>query len=549
MGEQWDAVVIGAGLGGLTTAACLAAAGRRVLVVERHDLAGGNATVFRRHHQGAEYEFDVGVHYIGECQPGGLFPVILGALGVGDRIAFRPLDPDGFDTVVLPGVELHVPAGWYAYTERLVDAVPGDRAAVERCMQILRDVAKETRDRYVPGVSTPTLDAWEGRTVAELFDECELSPTARALIDHWNGLYAGPPSRATVTMHAGIINHYMQGAFYPEGGGQVIPARLVQVIEALGGEVRTLAPVQRVMVTDRRVTGVELADGTVVETGLVVSNADHRRTVMHLVGPEHWDPASVRFAEQATMTLGLAVVYVVVDVDLCAGMPNTNYHVFAGTDVEAVYAALDAGRLPDDDWAYVALASRKDPDNPHLCPPGHTNFQIMTLAPRGFEYWGVETGPADGGRYRRDEVYRVRKHELTERMLDAAERVLGPFREHIVHLETATPLTHQRYTHASGGTSYGYEHSPEQSGSNRPAHRTEIEGLWLTGANTVSGHGIAGAMAGGVVCAGQILGRHLLIEMMLGTSLVDPATIPPDGDDFDPVLASRGARLRAKRAH
>ena len=127
--------------------------------------------------------------------------------------------------------------------------------------------------------------------------------------------------------------------------------------------------------------------------------------------------------------------------------------------------------------------------------------------------------------------------------------MLGPFREHIVHLETATPLTHQRYTHASGGTSYGYEHSPEQSGSNRPAHRTEIEGLWLTGANTVSGHGIAGAMAGGVVCAGQILGRHLLIEMMLGTPLVDPATIPPDGDDFDPVLASRGARLRAKRAH
>ena len=196
MGEQWDAVVIGAGLGGLTTAACLAAAGRRVLVVERHDLAGGNATVFRRHHQGAEYEFDVGVHYIGECQPGGLFPVILGALGVGDRIAFRPLDPDGFDTVVLPGVELHVPAGWDAYTERLVDAVPGDRAAVERCMQILRDVAKETRDRYVPGVSTPTLDAWEGRTVAELFDECELSPTARALIDHWNGLDGGRPSRA-----------------------------------------------------------------------------------------------------------------------------------------------------------------------------------------------------------------------------------------------------------------------------------------------------------------------------------------------------------------
>src|SRR5438128_1268336 len=77
MRERWDAVVIGSGLGGLTAAACLAGSGRRVLVLERHDVAGGNATVFRRHHEGDEYEFDVGVHYIGECQEGGLFPAIL----------------------------------------------------------------------------------------------------------------------------------------------------------------------------------------------------------------------------------------------------------------------------------------------------------------------------------------------------------------------------------------------------------------------------------------------------------------------------------------
>ena len=280
----------------------------------------------------------------------------------------------------------------------------------------------------------------------------------------------------------------------------------------------------------------------------MVSNADHRRTVQHLVAAEHWDPATLAFAEEATMTLGLAVAYVVVDIDLVADRPNTNYHVFGGDDPEQVYAALDAGRLPDGDWAYLAFASKKDPDNPHLCPPGYTNFQIMTLAPRGFDYWGVDTGPADGGKYRRDEVYRARKHEITERMLAAAEQVLGPFRDHIVHLETATPLTHQRYTAATGGTSYGYLHSPEQSGPNRPSHRTEIEGLWLTGANTSSGHGIAGAMVGGVVCAGQILGRHLLIEMMMGAKLVDPADIPADGEDFDPVTVSRGAKLRARRA-
>ena len=546
--ESWDAVVVGAGLGGLTAAACLAGAGKKVLVVERHDIAGGNATVFRRQHQGEHFEFDVGVHYIGECGPGELFPAILNGLGVGDRVRFLPMDADGFDTIVMPGVEVRIPAGWDGYMANVVEAVPSDRAAIEQCIGIMRDVAKESREKFIPGASTPTYDKWSMRLVSELFDECELSQTSRAIIDHWNGLYAGPPSRTTVAMHAGIAHHYMNGAWYPEGGGQVLAARLVQVVEAHGGEVRCLAPVDKILVENRRVSGVRLQDGTVLDSPVVVSNADHVRTVTHLVDAEHWDPATVRFAHEAEMTLGLAVVYVVVDIDLCKDMPNTSYHIYGGTDIEGIYQSLDSGQLPDTNWAYVAFASRKDPDNPHLCPPGHTNFQIMTLAPRGFEFWGVDTGPADGGKYRRDETYRARKHDLTERMLDAAESVLGPFRDHIVHVETATPLSHQRYTHATNGTSYGYMHSPEQSGENRPQHRTEIDGLWVVGANTSSGHGIAGAMSGGVQCAGKIVGRNLFIEMMLGMPFIDPSSIPPDPPDFDPVAVSRGARLRAKRA-
>ena len=545
--QQWDAVVVGSGLGGLTAAACLAGAGRRVLVLEQHDVAGGNATVFRRHHQGHEYEFDVGVHYIGDCQPGGLFPSILHGLGVDDRVTFLPMDSDGFDTVMLPNLVVRVPAGWDNYIERVIEAVPSDRAAVERCMGILRAVAQQGREQFIPGVETPEYDLWAMRTVAELFDECELSPTARAIVDHWNGLYAGPPSRSTVAMHAAIIQHYMNGAYYPEGGGQVIPARLVQVIEACGGEVRTLSGVQRIVVEHRRVVGVELDTGERIDAPLVISNADHMRTVNHLVGREHWDPATLSFVDGAEMTIGLVAAYIVVDIELGKDLPNSNVNIFGGLDHEAVYDALDRGELPDGDWAYLAFASKKDPSNPHLCPPGHTNFQIMSLAPRGWSFWGVDAGPADGGKYRRDAEYRARKAEVTERLLTVAEKVLGPFRDHIVHLELATPLSHQRYTGASGGTSYGYMHSPEQSGPNRPDHRTEIEGLWLTGANTVSGHGVAGAMIGGVVCAGKILDRDLFIEMMMGQRLVDPSTIAPDPEVFDPMWISRGARLRAMR--
>jgi len=543
--EQWDVVVVGSGPGGLTAAACLAGAGRRVLVVERHDLAGGNAQVFRRHHQGAEYEFDVGIHYIGDCGPGGLFPGIFGALGVGDRVAFRPLDPDGFDTLEFPDLELRVPADWDEYGRRLVEAFPDDRAALDRCLQVLRTVADESRNRLIPGVETPTFDEWAFRSLDQLFAECELSPRAAAVLDHWSGLYGGGPRQTAVAMHAAIIDHYMRGAYYPEGGGQMLPARLIQVIEAHGGEVRTLAPVREIVVRDRRAEGVVLDDGTRIEAPLVISNADYARTVNGLVDRAQWDPATLDWVEHATMTVGLVCVYVVVDIELDG--PNTNYFVYSNYETDDLYDRLYAGDGMRDDelFAYIAMATRKDPDNEHLCPPGHTNFQIMTLAPAGHDYWGVPEGATS---YRREPGYRARKQALTDHLLQAAEQVLGPLRDHIVHVETATPLSQERYTHSTGGTSYGYVHSPEQTGINRPQHRTEIEGLWVVGANTAGGHGIAGTMVGGVDCAGQILDRPLLLEMMMGQRLVEPDAIAPDPPDFDPMEWSRGARLRERRA-
>ncbi|NUT92866.1 MAG: NAD(P)-binding protein, partial [Saccharothrix sp.] len=120
-GESWDAVVVGSGLGGLTTAAYLATNGVRPLVLEQGRVAGGCSQVFRRQRR---FEFDVGVHYVGACQEDGLLTGILRGVGLADRVEFLEMDPDGFTTLVFPDFTFRVPRGWDRYLERLVETFP-----------------------------------------------------------------------------------------------------------------------------------------------------------------------------------------------------------------------------------------------------------------------------------------------------------------------------------------------------------------------------------------------------------------------------------------
>ena len=78
-------------------------------------------------------------------------------------------------------------------------------------------------------------------------------------------------------------------------------------------------------------------------------------------------------------------------------------------------------------------------------------------------------------------------------MLSVVEEMMPGFIRNVVWQECATPLTQERFTLSSGGTSYGLEHTPDQYMAARVALQTEIPGLWMVGANALFGHGIAGA--------------------------------------------------------
>jgi phytoene dehydrogenase-like protein len=512
----YDAVVVGAGMGGLVTAAQLARAGRRVLVVDGHYVAGGNATVFRRR----RWEFDVGIHYLGDCGPEGTIPRILRACGAGG-VRFRPMDDD-LEVCTFPDLEFRIPRDKAKFHERLVERFPAEAAGIGRYFRFLAQVDRVQRAMMAPSrvrqlaalLRSPLVLRWGHQPLGRFLDSCTGDRRLRAVLTAQHGTYAMAPARVSAVLHAGLQNHYfVDGGWYPEGGGQVMADRLADAIEAAGGDIRLRTRATRIGLQSGRVTGVELESrhhGALrVAAPVVVSDADLKRTMLELVGAEHLPPAFVERVRQFEMALPFFVVYLGLDMPP-SWLPygNVNRWLFDGYDFDADYARLTGGELPERPFLYIATASKKDPDNRRIAPPGHTNLQVMTLVPASPVFWGVDEEAMRDGSYVRNEGYAFMKEELTRRVLAQAERVIPGLSAHIVYREAATPLTHTRFTGSTGGTSYGIAATPAQFLERRPGSRTPIAGLYLAGASTRSGHGIIGAMTSGMMAAEQVLGTR-----------------------------------------
>lgn len=528
---QYDAVVIGAGLGGLTTAAILSKQGRKVLVLDQHYVPGGNATDFKRK---GGYVFDVGVHYIGDCGPDGAIPQALAAAGVEQK--FLPMDPDGFDTLVFAdGTRFRYPKGIDTLEARMLETFPKEKKGVLRWTKFLRQVWRLMqadnqplkmlmalpRSLYAAGHLNSTLE--------QVMDECTTDPRLRAVMCGPHMDHAVAPSRVSALLHAGLLMHFISdGAVYPEGGGQAMSDKLVAAIEAGDGKVLLLSKVERIVVEDGRAAGVVFSNkhlGTVtVKAPIVVSNADLKRTFQRLL-PEQAVPGKVKErVEKYEMAPGIAVLYLGVKRDALGpdAEVNTNYWIFPNDDIEQDYRALREGRFLEQPSVYVTIATNKDPGQ-KVAPDGVVNLQIMALAPSDPKAWGVDDVE---GSYSKHPAYLEKKAELQERLLRRAREVFPGIEAGVVYAEVATPLTHGRYTGSSNGTPYGIAGTPEQFNTRRPGVETHLPGLLLAGASTRTAHGVVGAMMSGREAAGAALKQLARFERKVARGARRPVSIP-----------------------
>ncbi|MEE2829050.1 MAG: NAD(P)/FAD-dependent oxidoreductase [Myxococcota bacterium] len=514
--ERADVILVGCGLGGLTTGAYLSRLGYKVACFDQHYVAGGCATAFARGGSNNRYHFDVGLHYIGDCGPQGPIPSILGELG--RELEFIPMDQDGFDTLIFPDFTFRVPADRDLYRQRLLDLFPEEKRGIDRYVRFLTEIDGLVDRMVFPNKVHPLAflwftatrgrlgASWSSKTLSSFLDTCTDNMQLKAVLSGQNGDYGIAPERVAAGLHAGVANHYFHGAYYPRGGGQAISDLLAAEIEARGGSIHLRCGIDRILVEGGRAVGVRTEDGRhgvrEIRADAVVSNADLIRTLTELVGHQHLPSRWSRQLERFEMAEALFITYLGVTADMKAkGMKATNYWQFDTYDFDAAYRTAKESSVIEPTAAYITSASLKEPDSTHHAPEGVTSLEIMTLVPGQPERWGAEPGRIEGWDYKKNDRYLSTKEALEENLIGRLEALFPGTAESIVFKESATPMTHTRFTRASAGTSYGLANTPSQFQKNRPGYRGPIDGLYLTGSSTRAGHGIYGVMLGGRTAA------------------------------------------------
>lgn len=565
MQDQWDAIVVGGGLGGLTAAAYLAAAGRKTLLLERYTTLGGSSHVFARRGQ---WEFDCGVHYVSHCGPDGIVTAMMRGIGLDDRITWLPMDQAGFDRIIAPGFELATPMGWDAYRESLLDAFPGERRAVQRFHGIMRRIG-EGHDRN-DMATTGGMAKWAARagrgaafmaapygaTLAALGLSAR---TAYALSVQSGAVACSPTVLPTAAMAAFFQDYVGTGSYYPKGGGQILAAGFAEVITAHGGEIRTSSEVAEILLLDGKVSGVRLADGKTLAAPTVISDADIIKTYTDLIGLNRLPRLFRKRVTSWKMSQPLINGFFGVALDL-SDRPNSNYFSIPDWGPSESYQSLAAfgrktlnGRGFDvgTEWArdmaqrqpmFVQSSSRRDPTNRRAAPPGHATIEVQTVTPADPRLWGFDGYDVARGDYSNDTTYREVKKIVIDGMLDRMEQAFPGSSSRVVLSELGTPATQTRFVNNTAGAPFGLQLRLSQTGPLRPRDTTPIPGLFTVGTSTAWGPGTVGSMLSGVNAAGSILERDLVDFIRHGGQIANGSALPKWDDDFDPFSTTRALK-------
>lgn len=496
MGTRYDTIVVGSGLGGLAAAVELGLAGRKVLVIEKHNVPGGCATSFVR----GRFEFETALHLLSGIgtrgRRGGLYEYF-GNLGIADQLEFLPL-PEYYCSS-FPGLEVTIPFGREAFDQTLAETFPEDADGIRSFMALIHDLHDQFRhmvehqnevNPLLFPVKYPLVARYMAATVQEVIERYVTNPKARAVICQTWDFYGLPPWELSFFIFAvGMGSFIGLGGAYVKGRSQTMSAVLLERLHQLGGESRFNDPVTRILVHDGRVQGVETGSGERFLADRVVSNADLVTTMRDLVGLEHLPGLYLKRLGRSLPSISLLNVYL--GVDKTADELGIRAHetcINKTFDLAALHEGMKDHRgIGRHCW--VACYNRIYPD---MSPEG-TAVVALTTAQMGRSWLSIP--PED---------YYETKNMYAERLIDLAEERFPGLRQAIEVVEVATPVTCMRYLGTLDGSILGFHNYTHDHTVFRPSNRGPVEGLYLASAWSRPGGGMETALISGHMAADTI---------------------------------------------
>ncbi len=514
---NYDVIIIGSGAGGLSAAICLAREGKKVLVLEQHDVPGGWCHSFYLN----GFRFTPGVHYIGLLDKGESTSKLYEGLGIANDLVFFRMNPNAYEHCLIGDNHFDYPANFDALVERLSEKFPKEKKNIVKYLNRVRDVSRQIQLLpYVTGFwqhltipfRTKDMGKYALFSLKRVINWHLKDPLLKKILNIQFGDHGLSPANASFPLHCAVMDHYFQGGFYPMGGGGAIIKAMTNKIKSFGGEVKTSSSVARILLEGdlkKKAVGVELINGEKLFAEIIVSNADPDITYRRLIGTENLSKKLIRKLDRTKYSCTSLMLFLTVDMDVkSAGLDSGNIWIMADGDMDEIYNEMLHPNVESDEafpGMFISCTTLKDPisfDGKH-----HTIEAITYIDYEVFKAFENED-------FERSQEYSDFKELMTRKMLNTIEKAIPGIKEHIVHLDMGTPITNEYYINSTAGSVYGTEKSLKHIGPFAFKAKSEIENLYLCGASIAS-HGIAGASYSGVQTAGEILGKKQadLIQM------------------------------------
>jgi len=443
-----DAIIIGAGIGGLVCGCYLAKAGMKVLIAEQHYKPGGYCTSFKRN----GFIFDAAAHSFGGYREDGIVRKVFEDLGIDKRVEITRFDPS--DIIITPDYKVSF---WTDLDETINDfqtAFPEESNNVKNFFNFLINP------------DTMFLARMRSWTFKNLIDKYFRNYKLKAILSFpifGNG--ALPPSKISAFIGAKIFTEFLiDGGYYPVGGMQTLSNALAESFKEYGGELQLSSPVKKIKVINKEAKGVFIKNGEFIASKYVISSCDARQTFINLLGKKMVDQDFLNKLNHMIPSLSMFVLYLGMDKNFNPKQNiGSNIWYLPHYSIEKMYLAAANRNINNLSEYMVRISSDKK-----------SILAFINTSCRNKIYWINN------------------KNKLIESFITKLTQIIPDISKNIIFKDAATPYTLYRYTLNYRGAAYGWASTPSQLADPDFRKPSFIQGLYLTGHWSTQGLGIPG---------------------------------------------------------